>query len=349
MSILNAKSIAISNNEQNFCFNPMTVAIGEFNVVCWCYGNNEYTDLYISVFYNKQLQVTKLLLKLTGDITLTSMVKYTEDSVGIFVTGETQCVYIVDINRTQIINTFYPEDNNDDILHVCVDRENQYTYLSCYDYENDMLNIHQYNEDNVIQNTYILDVDSCPQILVEDNRIVIGYINNDQSLVVSYLELDNLEEGFNRNLYINNYDIDYLCMCRYDNNKIVFGGLNSRSNIIRLDMVDINTDTIVSKYIKSNEYKGLEIQFNRLGDKGFMITADCEKQENIFIQRFTHIGSWLYSMTRISDNGTLWSPSFSSDNHSLIVYIKDYDSHSCVEGKWVQIGEIPELDQYFAF
>lgn len=340
----------ISKNRTDYCFNPLTCPTDNGHLVVWGYGVDTEPTLWGSVFVNKKLikKVEIGLLKQTDNILYFR--KFSNE------------LYVVAIETINGTNLYFFNENIETVITQQLSKKFYYELLHLYQKDNDIyLFNYDYNEQtlylSVVKNDKIWDeaqiiqcytnVCSLPTIQIFTNKFVIGWINDDDTLKIisSNLTIDLLPAE----LEMDNYNVDYLCSAKADKDLIVFGGYNNESNKFRLDFYRITDSSftfICSKYRKSDEYTNLSFSLESL-HKGFVILADGPKNKGVYIQRFTHIGSWLYPLMNVcKSNEECWSPSLSENiNSTLIVYVKHYDEgFSNICGRWIETGPIPELD-----
>lgn len=337
----------ISHNTTQLCFTPLTCATDLGHLVAWGFGTeNGATDVMVKVCSNTVLGVINKIATIEHCDSLLFLRRFNTDSYMLAVENETgSLVYILDSNGRLLKTLEFSEW----IVCYCCQSGEQLTVFG-YNYNENRLDICAVNPDDTtdyeLLNTYTT-VYGFPEIFITGNYFIAGWITADDELQIIHDSIQNIsQEPFE--VTIDNFNVDYLIATQVSATLFAFGGYNQRTEVLRFDYVradDSHCELLCSKYWKTNDYKKLTFKCAAL-DNGFMLLADGPGQESVLAQRFTHLGTFLYPLVKLtSDELPTWDANLSQGTEStLVVYLKDYGDHSEVWGKWLNVGTLPEIE-----
>jgi len=348
----------ISKNRKGFCFNPLTCPTPEGHIVVWCNSTDdefEESFLWASVYKKSELDKKVKIGNLKYNDNMLFFLKFSDE------------LYVISVETENGTNLYFINDELDLTITQHLSNKLYYEIINCwkndetvyllnYNFEEQVLYLCSISDGTTWDNgkvvQYYNDICTIPYVHVFKDKLIIGWTDENNTLKVLGVNLNG--KTLPVQLEIDDYNVNYVCSAIADDNLVVFGGCDGRTNTLRLDFFR-STDTefshVASKYWKSDEYKGLSFTMTSL-NRGFMLLADGPEQKGVYAQRFTHIGSWLYPLTNILEpTNSCWSPSLShSTDTTLLVYVKDYsdtdEPFSSIWGKYVKVGNIPELDDF---
>ena len=337
---MSGTSFSVNANKSDYCYSPLVCATDQGHLVVWAYGveSKNGSTLWVRTFRGKETTMAAVEVSTLAD----------NDHI-LFLRRFNKDLYLLAVETTNGTNMYFLDENA--VVHDNQLYKNMDTLIHCHEsgehivlftYNNDksVLNIgtvqfpqEDWSKDYTLHDTFA-DVYGIPQVFTKGDQYIAGWLTRtDKLYVVANGHMTTLKS----------YDVDYLMAAEVDKDTIVYSGYDSQNQTLRLDFFRFDGTHICSRYWKSTEYKGLYPNLVTL-NRGFMLLADAP-DHSVCGQRFTHLGSWLYPMHELTPNEQTWSPVLARGaEHTLLVYIRDYTDHSQVWGKWLDVGEIPELD-----
>lgn len=337
-------SFPISANAGECCFNPLVCSTPQGHIVVWGCGGDTSNALYARIVTkNASYDPVKI-----GSITNTDHLLFLrnyEKAYILAVEGSTgTTVYFLDDNASVMSTHNYR--NSDVLVHCCPELGTDNTILFTFSYKHHNLYItsvpnSDWNENGTVHSTF-KNVWDLPQVFTNGSRFTAGWLNGKHELQVIN---SNITEKQGQVTTLSPYEIDYIMSTTVDNDTVVYGGYNNATSELRLDFFStIDGKHMCSRFWKSKEYKGLCFTMEPLNN-GFMLLGEGENETTIFGQRFTHLGSWLYPLRDLFESEEpSWSPALSRGDRTLLVYVKEFKAFSEVWGTWLNVGEIPELN-----
>jgi len=329
----------VSHNKSDFCHSPITCATRTGHLVAWVSGVDSDSILLASAYTDKKSGPTVEVCKLADTDSILFLRHLYENMYVLAIETENGTnVYILDEHAAVHASHVY---NNTDLLVHCHATETTIT-LFTYNHTDDTMSVgsipEYWNSEEYTLHKKYAGVGGVPQVFVKGDQYLAGWVTDSDELQVV--------TSNNSMVTLESYDVDYLMGAEVDEDLVVFCGYNHLNNVLRLDFFNFDGEHLTSRYWKSKEYKNKHFSLATL-KRGFMLLADGPNDIRVCGQRFTHLGSWLYPMLNFVDaEEPTWSPALScGEDQTLLVYIRDYDDHSEVWGKWLDIGLIPELDQ----
>lgn len=339
-------TFSISTNKDEYCYDPMVCATNKGHLVVWAHSvETEQSTLWACTFDGRKPANAVKICVLEDQESILFLRRFSKNTFVLAVeTLRGTTVYFMDENANVTDTQMY---NSTDMVAYCCPTD-EGVVLFTYNHEDSTMvvsraNAQDWNTDQVVMYTY-RDVCGIPHVFVDGLYYIAGWITTNDTLCVASGTITTGGDG--QITTLEPYDVDYLIAAVSDTNTVVYGGYDNNTNTIRLDFFRISDgEHIYSRYWKSNEYTGLQFSMASL-NRGFMLLADGSKCDHVCGQRFTHIGSWLYPMRQLeSSDEPNWSPSLARGaKETLLVYINDYDDYSQVWGKWLNVGDIPELE-----
>lgn len=341
---MSGQNFCLSNVEFDHCYQPLVCATNTGHLVVWGYGIRGTTsEFWITAFDGKYQGVNRLLATVPDTTSLVFLRRF--NATNYLLLTETESgfeAYILDEAGTVVSKHVMYTDYvlSDAFSNV------DFTTLFLYHYRNMEMSVATVPNNKpwseyIVHHTY-KQVWSLPIVIHDEKeRYNIAYVDNsDRLAIVSASALDAAEA---KPVYINRYYVDYLLGARISDNCFVVGGYYKNTETLRLDY--ICDGKIYNRYWKCKDYDRHAFSFASL-KKGFMLLAEGGENTIIRGQRFTHLGTPLYSMFPLT--GKLiptHSPSMAQGSRrTLMVYVKDYETHSQIWGKWVKVDIVPELE-----
>lgn len=200
---------------------------------------------------------------------------------------------------------------------------------------------YNYNQETLTMNDLCFKkVFSIPLVIKTKRGYVYAWLSRDDYLHVNYYDGKTVSE-----LVSCYFPVEYLIGSQIDADLIVIGGYSCEDDTLKLNYyrvpIEMDPKTSIEKidaqYWRSNDYHGKYFTIAPLR-KGFMLLAEGPESP-IMIQRFTHLGTWLYPLRRpIKGCGHSWSPVMSGDM-LYFEQVKDCQIWACQ----LNIDEIPEI------
>lgn len=257
-------------------------------------------------------------------------------------------LYII-TNRGVLVETI--EMSSDDIILACKFDGNN-TILFLYNYDNQTFSTGVIPKDGRWEELEIIEtypnVYGTPTILwVGDDNYFATWVNINDDVEIIY---NNVYSDSEVRTTVKDCGMMCLAAARVNKTTVVIGGYDNAERKLKLNYcrVEGNEIQVISRYSKSSDYKNMICELYSL-ENGFMLVAEGVDYEAIWGQRFTHVGGWLYPLSKLdSSDFPTWSPHLSHNPNTgktLLVYLMDFsDTDNRVCGKWIHTGPIPELE-----
>nr|QBK87183.1 MAG: hypothetical protein LCMAC201_00850 [Marseillevirus LCMAC201] len=355
--------------EPSFCYQPFTCATYKGHLVVW----SDDQTLWVKSFIGRTGNYAAEISTMDESDNIIFFHRFSKEEY--IVAVETVCGYnLYFLNDNGNLCNQHSYTTNDTLVYCY--QNDQSTILFIHNFDDNTMLVQTIPKEsqacwnNGITTHFYKNVYGIPKVFVfENDNYTAGWITyDDQLTVVTNCVYNTLDAslrsakvpkptsgskpassaspaGAQPHITIDSYDVDYLSAACLGPDLIVYGGYDTPTNVLRLDYFCVNNfELLCSRYWKSDEYKGSSFSMASLL-RGFMLLADGPDTQ-IRGQRFTHLGSWLYPMMDLDSGSTFtWSPDLAQGNEeTLLVYIKDYGEHSEIWGKWLDISDIPELE-----
>lgn len=326
----------ISDNTSEFCYEPFVCSIKDNYIVSWVQNfNDDFSKVYVKNINNG---IKYVLTTVSDKDKVLFFKRYSDDSLMLAIdkNGKNVC-YILKLSGELVYEQVLL--NNDLLLDAHKNLDKNVNVFFYYSYENKKLTVSDINN-YTINNVY-----SLPQIIrYNDTSFCLGWLNEDNELVISILNNKTLLNQYK----ICPYYVDYLIGTIVKENTLMFGGYNNSEKQLEFNYFDIKNDELIrlnSNYLKNEIYNNKNFFLKSLKSNGFMLMSE-EENGSVKFQRFTHLGSWLYSLVPVNTKYNSWSPYLdNNDENALMVYIKDLeDGHTQIWGSTIKVNKIPEIE-----
>ena len=337
-------NFSISANEEEYCFNPLVCSTDSGHLVVWAFGVDSKESTLVACSFRENVNQGLTYLGTIGEKDQLLFLKHfsCEKYVLAIETeiGDTKLLFVNEHGTLVEEKTIKV---NGELLYCY--RSDYNVTLFIYNYKQDSFEIHIGEDwDSTNITTCINNVYGIPIVVPFAKDIYIAaWVTRDDELMIASGNI----HGIPKTMTMKNFNVDYLLGSRVDENIAVFGGSCSRSGIVTFYyFVAAPLRSICNRVWESEDYKDKAIILTGL-DRGFFLFAEDKTNVHVRMQRFTHIGTWLYPLLEMdSDDKCTWSPNLAQGNPStLLVYIKNYEEYSQVWGKWLNIRRISEIEQ----
>ena len=344
---MSGNNFAISVNKDGYCFDPLVCSTDSGHLVAWVFAYPKYYSLYVRSYQETEQESTNLGTISKKDQPL-FLKRFSHEKYLLAIETETGEIRLLFLNPQGKLVEEKTVKINGGLLH-CYHNENRNDLvLFIYNYKSETFEIHIGEDWNTTAITHTQEnVFSIPIVipLAKDNYII-AWVTKDDELSVT---VDNTHNPFitTKTIVIKNFNVDYLLGSRIDDNVAVFGGSDSGTVKFYYFSITPHLTSICNRFWKSEDYKNMAFTLAGL-DRGFFLFAeDKAKNAKVHMQRFTHLGTFLYPLIKVdSCDECTEIPSLAQGNPStLLVYLKYYKAHSQVWGKWLNVRRISEIEQ----
>lgn len=197
-----------------------------------------------------------------------------------------------------------------------------------YNYNTKTVTIINNRVEHEIDNVFTI-----PLTIKVQNGLIISWLTCTDKLIVEYY---NAESNTFSSFPNQSFAVEYLIGAQVDDDLIVIGGYSKSEEVLKLNYYRFREEGIEkvdAHFWRSEDYKGKYFDIAPL-NKGFMLISEGPK-DPVMVQRFTHLGTWLYPLKAIDD-----MPSYSPTmNGQYITYLRDGQ----VWLRKIYVDKIPEI------
>jgi len=323
--------ISERQDSDEWCFKPLIAKNNNKTIVTWCYRSDKGSFLMMKSMENAS----------NPEITTTRL---EEDDEPMFLHFNTDTTFTICIetkngykylNVNEIGEILSMQEYIGSDIPILPQYQISTTVLSNYEFlYNYKLETCRLLKDNECIFTF-KNVSSIPVIIYINNGFLVSYLNRNSQQFVNYYSIGTSE---NISLAIEELIVEYLVGCQIDSTTCVLGGYSIKENTLKLNYYRITDNTLLkidSYYWRSTDNKIHGLSLSPL-NKGFLLLSESVGQP-IKIQRFTHLGTWLYPPRSFDNSLDSWGATISND---FICYLKDGE----VWGHTLITSDIPEID-----